>query len=97
MNSFKNLYSCSWDEIIENKVELRNLKRDAKSLEYISICEREGVEDFLIAHFVFEYPRKELRKEFEKYTGLSLTNGLHGLLILRAYNEALKKEIDSLK
>lgn len=91
MNSFENLSSCPWDEVIENKVLLRKLNPDAKSLEYISICEVDGS---VIVDFNFKYLRPELRKGFEKYTGLSLKDNPYEARMLRAYNEALKMEIE---
>ena len=80
-------------EIAKNKIELRRLNPDAESLKYVTVCDHKRNGGAMTAYFRFK-DSVLLMKSFEDYTGLSLDKNTPGRTITRAYNEALKKEVD---
>ncbi len=85
-------FETPWEELIENKVELKRLKPGAKSLSYVTICQNEDSDSFIIAYFNF-MGNPSLTKSFGDYIGLSVEENTPGRNIFHMYNEALSGEI----
>ncbi len=85
-------FRIPFEEIVENKVELRRLNPDSKSLRYITVCEMGESKESNIIYFNF-LNNHLLEKSFERYTGLSLTKNTQGYEIAQVYNETIKKEV----